>query len=233
MKYRPIDLKPHEVRGILAGRQTQIRRVVNSQPKNGWAPENPPAFGRITSPHPKRGRFGFFVRRGIGGDFPQLDLIPSRYGQPGDRIWGREAFAHIYRDNSVPERRLAEDVAYKADGFFVDEYVYGTWNPSMLMPRWASRITLEVVAVRVERLQDISEADAWAEGCEPGKPDEYGRYFPAEVDRGGGCVDSWDCAQEWFAGIWESIHGLDSWDDNPWVEVCEFKRVEGGEGGEA
>lgn len=237
MKERPIDLRAHEVRGIVAGRQTQIRRVVNPQPKNGWEPESPPAFGRITSPHPKRGRFGFFVRRGVGSDFPEMDLIQSRFGQPGDMLWGRETFAESDMFDGTPV------VAYRAGGCvavgrkhsdgadylihsitFSDEAHVEAWRSSVLMPRWASRITLDVVAVRVERLQDISEADAVASGIER----EPGTAHWKQYDRSPGGWRYWESAVQSYRTLHESIHGPESWAANPLVEVCEFKRVEGG-----
>jgi hypothetical protein len=81
------------------------------------------------------------------------------------------------------------------------------WTPSIHMPRWASRILLEIVSVRVERLQEISRGDAMAEGCP----------FPNMADG--------DDPRQWYAGLWEQINGHGSWDANPWVWVVEFKRV--------
>jgi hypothetical protein len=79
------------------------------------------------------------------------------------------------------------------------------------MPRWASRITLEIVSVRVERLHEISEEDAIAEGFP--NPEGMNRQYP-------------DRARYWYKNLWESIHGIGSWNANPWVWVVEFKRVE-------
>ena len=114
------------------------------------------------------------------------------YGQPGGRLWVRETFEDC-------ESALHSCVLYRADGG-----TPGTkWTPSIHMPRWASRITLEITGVRVERLQDISEEDAISEGTP----------FPC-----GGWVGG-------YQKLWESIHGPGSWDLNPWVWVVEFKRV--------
>ena len=85
------------------------------------------------------------------------------------------------------------------------------------MPRWASRITLEITDVRVERLQDISEADAVAEGCKPIRP---------ELVQDGLIVRPGRSAVEEFRLVWEQIHGGGSWEKNPWVWVIEFKRLE-------
>lgn len=92
------------------------------------------------------------------------------------------------------------------------------WTPSIHMPRWASRITLEITGVRVERLWDITEDDAKAEGC----TFEALRFKPGtrEVEEMG------HTAVYQFGGLWQSIYGADSWQANPWVWVVEFKRVE-------
>lgn len=145
------------------------------------------------------------------GTKAMLGLANCHLGQPNDRLWVRETFAHIYRGNNKPESRRSYDVAYKANGFSVDPYVYGPWKPSIHMPRWASRINLAIKSVRVERLQDISEADALAEGITYGQlPDN-----PHDQQR----------ARTWYRGLWEQINGAGSWDVNPWVWVIEFERI--------
>ncbi len=88
------------------------------------------------------------------------------------------------------------------------------WTPSIYMPRWASRLSLEIVSVRVERLNDISEADALAEGCDTDR-------LPDGAGEGG----EWHCPTAWYADLWESINGAGSWAQNPWVWVVEFKVV--------
>ncbi len=115
------------------------------------------------------------------------------YGKPGDRLWVRETWCPDVEPYTF---------RYKADG---DEPLE-RWRPSIHIPRWASRITLEVVSVRVERLQNISEDDALAEGI-------------TLVERGTSPVDQ-------FNKLWESINGPGSWEANPWVWVVEFKRIE-------
>lgn len=96
------------------------------------------------------------------------------------------------------------------------------WRPSIHMPRWASRILLEVTGVSVERLQDISEEDAAAEGISDGGCLNCGEPEPC------GCADPKPDARDAFARLWHSINGEESWHANPWVWVVEFKRVEGG-----
>lgn len=113
------------------------------------------------------------------------------YGQPGDRLWVRETFCPDY-----------DPPIYKAD----EDQAKIAWKPSIHMPRWASRITLEITAVRVERLQDISDADALAEGCEPFRENDMN------------AIDA-------YADLWADINGPENWEANPWVWVIEFKKV--------
>jgi hypothetical protein len=135
-------------------------------------------------------------------------------------LWVRETFA--VREvkgwtvaSSKPDDEDAELLArathrfkaYRADEWEGDKAPEGMkWRPSIHMPRWASRITLEVVKVRVERLKQISNEDCFAEG------------LPADTTKGN---------RTWYADLWESINGKGSWDLDPWVWVVEFKRVEG------
>lgn len=215
MKERPILMGAPMVRAILADAKTQTRRVVKPQPLGdkprsawfepgvmGWAPSEIPsqAWHRVRCP----------------------------YGQPGDRLWVRETFMDLqgtgveHRDSAGNRQRYA----YAADtrpGSYGDECRkdYGLkWRPSIHMPRTTSRITLEVTAVRVERLQDISEADAQAEGARANDPCDHTRYSCAEI----GCSGPGDY-RGGFKDTWESINGPGSWGANPWVWVVEFKRV--------
>nr|WP_230938205.1 hypothetical protein [Burkholderia territorii] len=93
MTERPILFSGPMVRAILEGRKTQTRRVIAQQLADGWCFDAPAQFGRITSPHRKKGRFGAFIRHGVGTDFPSFDLIPCPYGMPGDRLWVRETWS--------------------------------------------------------------------------------------------------------------------------------------------
>ncbi|MFN9031564.1 MAG: hypothetical protein ACK5XM_15445 [Betaproteobacteria bacterium] len=130
------------------------------------------------------------------------------YGQVGDRLWVRETWAvpHSCDHLKPSEIPTGTRVHYAADGALGGLLK----RPSMFMPRWASRITLEITGVRVERLQDISEADAKAEGCSK----------PTPV-----CEDD-DCSYRAdYERLWESINGPGSWAANPWVWVLEFKQV--------
>lgn len=144
------------------------------------------------------------------------ELCP--YGLPGDRLWVREAWAtHACLDNVPPRDLVYQDVVYLADG----QPRKGKYRPAMFMPRWASRIVLEVVAVRVERLQDITEAQAIAEGILRAGSGwlgyEGGPWFASPIGA--------------FRSLWESIHGTDSWDANNYVWVIEFRRLQPGPAG--
>ena len=99
------------------------------------------------------------------------------------------------------------------------------WRPSIHMPRWASRITLEITDIRVERLQEISEDDAKAEGVEPWVIGDGWREYglPPDVEAAG--THPLRSARDSFASLWESINGPGSWKANPWVWVIEFRRV--------
>ena len=128
------------------------------------------------------------------------------YGVIGDRLWVRETW-RCFGGREYEYQQHQPSIIYRADDG--PTHNEGGWRPSIFMPRWASRITLEITGVRVERLQDISEADAEAEGC-------TGDH---RADR-----DS-DAAQE-FRSLWNQINGKRaSWDSNPWVWVVEFRRA--------
>lgn len=201
MKERPILFSAPMVRAILEGRKTVTRRIIK--------PTQPRADGLWPA-----GR----------------DPLPDcPYGQPSDRLWVRETWMpDAPRDGTwddvaffgckgsplsmIPAQyRTPEHVIHRASW---DGHDMVGWKPSIHMPRWASRITLEVTGVRIERLQDISEADARAEGIE--QSERTGGWLP------GNCA-----APEWaFRELWESINGAGSWNANPWVWVVEFRRIE-------
>jgi len=187
MKQRPIIFSAPMVRAILDGRKTQTRRILKS------------------SPHSQAERAQHF--EGTRWDWLRYDglrlaTFNCPYSQPGDLLWVRETWARYNIDQD------SHDMAYRATPP-ADWPSDGNWRPSIFMPRWASRITLEVTAVRIERLQDISEKDSWAEGCDGWDDDVTG-----------GCSGYGE-----FAQLWSEIHGPGSWDANPWVWVIEFKRV--------
>jgi hypothetical protein len=199
MRERPILFSAPMVRALLTGTKTQTRRVVKVH--------------IVASMDPPRGKADVeawypFVELGDGSFVSVTTLCP--YGQPGDRLWVRETFSR-----HVDESGFGSDkTIYRADG----ERDGMLWTPSIHMPRWASRITLEVTGVRVERLQDISEADAVAEGIVM-EPEGYWGIEGADEDH---LRSTPEIA---YRNLWESINGPGSWDANPWVWVVEFKRV--------
>ncbi|MBS0474162.1 MAG: hypothetical protein JSR28_03295 [Proteobacteria bacterium] len=212
MKERPILFSAPMVRAILAGAKTQTRRVV----KDRHIDAAPPAC-----------LFQWLRER-------------CPYGQPGDRLWVRETWQHAnfpfgpYDEScAVFYRTDYMDDPHGPDGERSPEGKYRHWKPSIHMPRSASRILLEVAAVRVERLQAISDADIEAEGAAQWVKDGGSVHSPHP-----GFDGQWPDAagtvrvkpnRVAFCSLWESINGSGSWGANPWVWVIEFKPVEGGE----
>lgn len=187
----PIIFNGDMVRAILSGQKTQTRRPVKSDfIQSDRAPLEVAA-----------GIFHFWC----SGEHA------CPHGQPGDLLWVRETFSEaggnapelmLYRAN-YPSHVISDSRGYEN----IPPASAIKWRPSIHMPRWASRILLRVTAVRVERVQGISEQDAWAEGCEGWDDDVTGGLSGFDE----------------FAELWDRIYG--SWADNPWVWVIEFERV--------
>lgn len=214
MKERPLLFSAPMVRALLTGTKTQTRRVCKPAEAAGLS-------CIVEVPDPQE--HGQIYNGSHFGDEEGGVQFASPYGGIGDRLWVRESFAHVYRDNAKPNARSPEDVAYRADGMTLDQDVYGTWKPSIHMPRWASRITLVISSVRVERLQGISEADAQAEGVRQMR-DASGCWVGREGP--GKLVTPWPSAREAFADVWNVLNGPRAWAANPWVWVLSFKRIE-------
>lgn len=198
MKVRPMLFSAPMVRVLLDGSKTQTRRVVKTEI----------ALGReaLFAPRGKSMRAPTFLLP----DSKEQAAAHCPYGQTGDRLWVREAFSE-----GIHQMAGLNHWAYAADQFGTQQRLGDRWKPSIHMPRAASRITLEITGVRVERLQDISVADALAEGVKT-HPDHHRKpresiYSPVQD----------------YRDLWESINGPDSWDANHWVWVIEFNRVEG------
>lgn len=207
MKERPILFSGPMVRAILNGTKTQTRRVVKL--KGGTA-------GLDTMCPRSENEFVDIVFRELEKKCP--------YGQPGDRLWVKEAHFESRKWRHAPLFAVAPDFMYRADYEYREEprSVIGChhWRPSIFCTRQASRITLEVVSVRVERLQDISEVDAVAEGIEPVQmPTGVVMFYDYLKKRA-----SVARAVSSYATLWESINGAGSWAANPWVWVVEFNR---------
>lgn len=193
MKTRPIPFSIPMVAATIAGTKTQTRRTLKRQPV-------------------KRGAFWEFPW-GAGCSLEHMPVVSGHataaacpYGQPGDRLWVREPWKTESIFDHLPPRDLPRDadIYYLADGIPPGA---GRYRHARFMPRWVSRIMLEVVSVRVERLQEISEGDAIAEGG----PRCGHSGAPISGKRG-------------FRHVWQSINGSDSWDANPWVWVIEYQR---------
>lgn len=219
MTERSIIFSGPMVRAILTGSKSQTRRVVKFKP---WHQIEERDDG---TPWPWM----------YDDDRAADHWAPCPHGQPGDRLWVREAWAAHLEDEvpsdrprgprhtmgipAQPERKSF--VFYRADGPLLHPDGYpSSWYPSIHMPRKYSRITLEITGVRVERLQDISEDDAKAEGIEPaavpGSWRLYGRDTNGDMDRS---------PRVSYRSVWESLHGPGAWAANPWVWVIEFKRL--------
>lgn len=216
MKERPILFSGAMVLALLDGSKTQTRRVVKPQPM----PNTP---GMMTFSEPFTRIYGKQIWfRGWGS----VDRVTCPYGQPGDSLWVKETFWRDEEDNSIIYRADPDSDVVDVNKHETGSTKYN-WKPSIFMPRRASRITLEITDVRVERLQDISESDAMAEGCN-------GMH---DFDCSEGCSSNSSphadqCCQcgnystrEVYSRLWQSINGQGSWDLNPWVWVISFQKV--------
>ncbi|MBC2658609.1 hypothetical protein H7A76_24490 [Pseudomonas sp. MSSRFD41] len=201
VKERPILFSGPMVRAILEGRKTVTRRTV----KQDWIQSD------RTPLETCKGVFHFWC----SGEHS------CPYGCPGDRLWVREAWVADAQVNAVAPRDLSqgEPIRYPADGGARQTgcamITPGKSRPSIHMPRWASRILLEITTVRVERLQDITPDQAIAEGVRPADDGFF------EVDKN---VHLGADPRESFEMLWRSTGG--DWNANPWVWVVEFRRVQ-------
>lgn len=224
MNERGMIFNAEMVRAILDGRKTQTRRVMKNQPAGDY-PETPVLIRNVGGGFQWYGRYG------------ESSIFNCPFGDVGERIWVRETWATLgnedgccvdWNDNLCKGDEKTAARIYRASceqrpgdyGLWSipdnadwkphteNEKFEGAWRPSIHMPRWASRITLEITDVRVERLNAITESDASAEGI---------------TDTGFG-----DLLVDGYRYLWKSIYGDDSWQANPWVWVIKFKRVEGG-----
>ncbi|HDT1527208.1 hypothetical protein [Klebsiella aerogenes] len=220
------------VRALLSGRKTQTRRPVKF-----------PAHDKNLGCE--------LAGNELAGELSAGNYLNSAFGKPGDRIWVRETWALLgnedgccvdWDDNLCKGDEKTAARIYRASceqrpgdyGLWSipdnaywkphteNEKFEGTWRPSIHMPRWASRILLEITDVRVERLNAISEEDARAEGIIDGGCLNCGEPEPC------GCANPEPDATDAFAYLWQSIYGQENWNANPWVWVIEFKCVEGG-----
>jgi len=241
MRERPILFNADMVRAVLDGRKTQTRRIMKVQPES-----NQFGLRRIiaSAERSDTGKYHWTESNATGNHIRSAPFS-CPFGAVGDRLWVKETWSvvsHAFDDDGlmidyVPDRPAkavhekpfgrgyySGHAIYAADGGFTwgddDGCVDGRscWKPSIHMPRWASRITLEITGVRVERLWDITEDDAKAEGC----TFEALRFKPGTRE----AEEMGHTAVYQFGGLWQSIYGEESWQANPWVWVVEFKRVE-------
>ncbi|WP_395314810.1 hypothetical protein [Enterobacter roggenkampii] len=216
------------VRAILDGRKTQTRRVMKVQPSDGFHPTHNGYDLDLNAHWYTPGvvdKNGYLqpAKKDVFGVADENEGYTCPFGAVGDRIWVREAFqGPLVSEEFLEEYRAypakfenPEYCEYAADGgprpeyCDLDDNLRHGWRPSIHMPRWASRLTLEITSVRVERLRDLSEDDAKSEGITP----------PS-----GGVLPGWEYRIN-FRELWMSIYGSDNWEANPWVWVIEFKVV--------
>ena len=240
MRERPILFSAPMVRAILGGTKTQTRRMVKCNiPICGVASsEDWVHCMAVRMPvYPSQEEINKKIEQIKGSihplisEFGHLFSVRCPYGKPGDRLWVREAFSGPHSVDGLPPSEWNPcawncPIWYWADG----NPIQGDWTrprPSIHMPRWASRILLEVTGVRVERIQDISEADAQAEGIVSRRIGTGDARTGCRDAFGLACDDSvWASSTiQAYGALWESINGPDSWSANPWVWVVEFRRV--------
>lgn len=239
---RPILFSAPMIMALLAGAKTQTRRAVTPSRSlvdgrgvrawpfldfdgTEWVDQGPSPAG---NPGP------YLKVANVDGE--RRHRVYPRY-QVGELRWVQET--HAFEACEGPDGSDADRVLYRATETDPPEGI--RWRPSIFMPRWASRITLRVTSVRVERVQDISDEDARAEGVKPWGPSQRGVYgmtlenvgpvYPApaaDIIAGG---ESWTTsAARSFRGLWVSINGAESWESNPFVWVVGFERVEASHG---
>lgn len=220
---RPIIFQGKMVRPILNGDKTQTRRVLKTQPGKFQHIDHDESQGW----HMWWDVVTYDANLVMGADQEYVSL-KCPYGQPGDRLWVRETWRCLHWVESEEDQRGLQIINYQADGkqifkrFSPGKKARHTvgWRPSIHIRRWASRITLEITGIRVERVQEISEEDAKAEGV--------GRESDFEIEtHTGGCVQKVLRHRRAFETLWDSIAKPGKkWVDNPWVWIVEFERIE-------
>lgn len=247
MKERPILFSAPMVKALLEGRKTMTRRIVKPEPVRSL--ERTEAISETFEIHRARGwRWkDTYVSDDLPGGLSAGIWERSPYGEPGDRLWAKETWWHHgqwrlnwngkpndwHWDGWQPKNENAhlDDLRRfdRPDAGIVstkDNREAGAmvWRlrPSLYLPRWASRITLEVTDVRVERLQDITADDAVAEGIAR-EPNQCGCEFCSRTSQM--CPATATGVIEEFRDLWVGINGVESWASNPWVWVVSFKRV--------
>lgn len=219
MRERPILFSGPMVRALLDGRKTQTRRVMKQAvgPSLSVGIDDETAVAELS----------WLYGDGPGHEVHErIQKVPCPYGAPGDRLWVRETCRAEELPDGLDGVRYSADRAFVAiPGSAADRWIglnayrgqKGAVVPAIHMPRWASRITLEVTGVRLERLQRITEEDAEAEGTAPAWIDADDNETVHAAAK--------PTYRQGFARLWRDINGAESWSANPWVWVVEFKVI--------
>ena len=214
---KPILFNTEMVQAILAGRKTMTRRIIKPQP-NGQL--------KCVIKHETKGRSCWMENN---ADQLSKDFKFYKSYEVGDVLWVRETWAQLDMDYRAVEGKLNGEefkgcpIAYKANNDTPEHF--GCWRPSIFMPRTAARLSLKVTNIRVERLQDITEDDAIAEGIEwTNEGPLHAHYLNHDLN----ASLNFKTSKEAFSSLWDSINNKRGygWDINPWVWVVEFERVE-------
>jgi len=252
VKERPILMCGDMVCATLANRKRQTRRILKGAPEEWATSTGIPIVGRYSPTIVNRRSGEEEPGRECFGAYDDERSFRCPYGKPGDQLWVRENFwsdvrdpneCVIYSEDQTKykyrtggkgvETRRAERHVPSATIMDISKNKFWKQKPSIFMPRWASRIRLEITDVRVERVQDCSESDAEAEGVEKNAHGDgswtaddgwlpYCSHYPDGCE----CFPAYT-AKFSYAGLWKKINGEKSWDANPWVWVVEFKKLEG------
>lgn len=225
MNEHPLLMKKPLVRATLEGRKTQTRRPINPQPSDNIENVKYDDVADLWLGSNKEDN-------ALGYCFSWTARSPL--GRSGDRLWVRETWAQV--DKSIAPPDMQTGLLYQASWRYGD--CKPSWKPSIHMPRWACRLVLPLVSVRVERAQDITEEDAIAEGVPHNSDRPIDKSWCAACCGHGiverfalGMVSVDDCsecdsAKKLFRNGWISIYGQESWDANPWVWVAQWERIE-------
>lgn len=212
MKERPLLFSPPMAVAVDERRKTQTRRIIKGIGFVG---------GRGTQDDPEswgfEDKYGDFYTLAVHANSSRDFKIQCPYGKIGDHLWVRENWCTLYEYNNLPPRDIPKTAPIEYES--TDKpMLYGKTRPNIFMCRWMSRFLLEITDIRVQRVQDISNEDAKAEGVHPPAPHRCGKS---------GYGDCYPCA---FMRIWNQINQTREtcWDFNPWVWAINFKRIDNG-----